>query len=134
MRVRHAIFLPVFLCLTFLFRMCFLSFGPVNAPVASYKRNISFKRKLLNADGSRRRDLKEQSIPFEVNSVLILQTLKSKKAVQNKKLKFSLLFLLAGTITFFSEHTCSIKINLNNFITGHFLSSKGHAILSVLRI
>jgi hypothetical protein len=134
MRVKHAIFLPVFLCLTFLFRMCFLSFGPVSIPFVSYHRNLSFKRKLLSTDGSRKRDLKEQSIPFEVNSVLILQALKSKKAVRNKKLKFSLLFLFAGTITFFSKRTCSIKINPNNFITSHFLSSKGHAILSVLRI
>ncbi len=133
MRVKYAFFLPVFLCTTFLFRMFFLSFGPVNAPIISYHRNISFKRKLVSTGNVGKSNLKEQTTPLDVHSTSIFPAVKN-KAIRNRKLDFSLLLFLTSVITLISKIPLSIKINSLDFTGTRFLSSRKHIVLSTLRI
>jgi hypothetical protein len=128
--MRLTIFLSALLCLVFIFRMCFLSFGGVNTPAISYHRSISFKRKLSGIETACAHGLQEKNIKTDLTFELGTLT---NKAIQNKRLKIALLLLI-------SEADCNIlpkikdNLILNDRLNQAYLSEKKYLSFSILRI
>ena|ERR1700744_1746343 len=130
MKAKYTSFLPVFLCLILLFRMCFLSFGyapPTN--VRSHYAAGSGKG-LLAGSGM---DGKYQKHDTSLQAV-VLKASKTNRAVQNKRLRLS--FLYCFTHNFYNALCCKlyVKADFLEIVYSDLLLLKRHIFLSVLRI
>lgn len=129
MKARQFIFLPIFLCCAFFFRMGFLSFGPVHSPVASYHRNIAFKRKLLDVSQQRKRDIKENRTDPSCHAVF--QFAKS-KCVLGKPFRLSLTGFFSKSLT--TSHNRALKDRVFPEQKVADILSRRHLLLSVIRV
>jgi hypothetical protein len=133
MRYKRAKLFPAFLCLAFLFRMCFLSFGSISSPVISYHRGISFKRKITCVENGERKDLTDNFMCLHKTPMSELQASKS-RGIFNKKIDVSLLLSLSNCVAFLYPLFLASKTNPPNFGEKHFFASNRLIELSVLRI
>lgn len=132
MKLKRFVFLPVFLCTALLFRMCFLSFGPVHSSTIAFHRSTSFKKKLLNNYNSTRRNLKRQTTT-DFNLISSLNFSKH-KAVLSRKLCMPQLPCLLSAVFFNTLPTLNLQTSSIEFIDMCLLSKKRHISISVLRI
>ena len=131
MKARHYFFLPLFLCFTLLFRMCFLSFGPVKHTVIPFRNFACIKSKSVNVKIKKRQIFTEHS-NTAFNSVSKLKI--SKRGVLNRKLKLPLLsFISSGGFLKIVRPRIS-RTCLPAFTENIFLSSQKSEASSILRI
>jgi hypothetical protein len=131
MKLKHCFFLPFLLCFTFLFRMCFLSFGPIKHTVIPINICATAKSKLLKAGLKKRQQIAEHS-NAAFNSVSKLK--KSNRGVIGRKLKLPILISASFENFLITIHSPVSKINLLVFSENNFVFSQKSATSSILRI
>jgi hypothetical protein len=131
MKVKQCFFLPLFLCFALLFRMYFLSFGPIKHTVIPFQKCTITKSKLPNAGIKKRQYIAEHS-DAAFNSLSKLK--KPNRGVVSRKLKLPLLSLISVRNLFTTTHTKVSKTNPFILSENTFLSSQKFATSSILRV
>lgn len=132
MKLQTTVFISSILCLTLLFRVCFLSFGSPNFVSVSFHNNSDFEQSVLQKDNIGI-DIKGNSHRLVNNLNSILHFFKNRIS-ENKKLILTFLFFLIGIISFVSSLPLNIRLNLLRFKLSDFLLSKKIVSCSVIRI
>jgi len=133
MKIRITVFISSILCLTLLFRVCFLSFGSPNPFSISLHRGNDIEQNIFQKDNLGEVNLKRNSQQLINNINSILHFFKN-RILENKKLILTFLFFLIGIISFVPSLLMSIRLNLLKFKLSDFLLSKKILSCSVLRI
>ena|ERR1700741_3198093 len=131
MKAKHYFFLPLFLCFSLFFRMCFLSFGPVKHTIIPVHFYAVAKSKLLKTGLKKRQYIADHS-NTAFNSVSKLK--KSNRGLIGRKLKLPILISVSFENFFITIHPKVSKINLPVFSENNFLFSQKSATSSILRI
>jgi hypothetical protein len=133
MKIQISVFISLILCLTLLFRVCFLSFGYPNSSSTSFHHSNIHEQKILQKGNSREVNLKRNSQQLNNNINSILHFFKN-RILENNRLILTFLFFLIGIISFVSSLLLNIRLNLLKFKISDFLLSKKIVSCSVLRI
>ena len=132
MRTKLIIIISRILCLTLLFRVCFLSLSPVNSAIVSIRHN-HFATKNISSDYLKEPNSFEKRTKELTNNINPLLHYFKNRIAENKKVILSFLFCLISGIFLFNLIYLDAKTHSLRSIF-HFINLRIYISLSILRI
>ena len=99
MKIQTTVFISAILCLTLLFRACFLSFGPPNIFSTSFQYSGNLEQNILQKDNVSKISLKGNSQQLFNNINSVLHFFKNRISENKKLILIFLFFLIIFIIT-----------------------------------